>query len=59
LENLHKQEQKVALLVARTDNTAEYQGTIDHLVRRGLLVKSAPPTWFSPLMARYLTTYVG
>ena len=59
LENLHKQEQKVALLVARTDNTTEYQSTIDHLVRRGLLVKSAPPTWFSPLMARFLATYGG
>jgi len=59
LANLHEQEQKVALLLAQTDNTTEYQGTIDHLIRRGLLVKAAPPTWFSPLMARYLASYAG
>ncbi len=59
LANLHEQERKVALLLARTDNTTEYQDTIDHLVRRGLLVKSAPPRWFSPLMASFLITHNG
>ncbi len=59
LMNLHEHEQKVALRVARGQHTAEDQDVIDHLARRGLLVKSEPITWFSPLMAQFLSTYDG
>jgi hypothetical protein len=54
LDNLHDQEQAAALSVAHTDNTAEYQSTVDHLVRRGLLSESG--AWFSPLFAQFLKT---
>jgi hypothetical protein len=53
LANLHNQEQKVALLLTRTEDRAAYQGTVDHLVRRGLLTESG--AWFSPLFERFLS----
>ncbi len=59
LINLHEHEQEVALLVARSLHKAEHQDVIDHLVRRGMLLKLDPITWFSPLMAQFLTTYEG
>jgi hypothetical protein len=57
LLNLHRQEQAVALRLARGEQTAKDQAVIDHLARRGLLVKLDPPTWFSPLMAQFLAGY--
>jgi hypothetical protein len=59
LINLHMDEQQAALRLARGQHTPKDQAAIDHLARRGLLVKLNPPTWFSPLMAQFLTTYVG
>ena len=53
--NLHKQEQEVALLVAKGKPTADYKDIIDHLMRRGLLSESL--AWFSPLFAQFLSTY--
>jgi len=57
LANLHAHEQNVALRVARGQQTPEDHDVIDHLARRGLLVEAYPPKWFSPLMARFLSTY--
>ncbi len=59
LLNLHRHEQEVALRLARGEQTAKDQPVIDHLARRGLLVKLDPPTWFSPLMAQFLAAYEG
>jgi hypothetical protein len=55
--NLHEQEREVALQLARGLTKVEHQGIIDHLARRGVLVKTEPMTWFSPLMAQFLSTY--
>lgn len=57
LINMHEHEQEVALLVARGLHNNEHDDVIDHLVRRGMLVKLEPLTWFSPLMAQFLSTY--
>ncbi len=57
LINLHDHEQEVALLVARNLHQAEHQDVIDHLARRGILTNSNPITWFSSLMAQFLSTY--
>ena len=54
LANLHRQEQDVALLEARADDTAGYRDTVAHLVCRGLLSESG--AWFSPLFAQFLST---
>ncbi len=59
LLNLHQHEQQVALQSTQGQYTAEDQPVIDHLLRRGLLLKSDPITWFSPLMTRFLATYKG
>lgn len=59
LINLHKHEQQVALRVAKGQYSAEDQVVIDHLARRGLLVKLEPITWFSPLLAQFLSSYEG
>jgi hypothetical protein len=57
LENLHEWEQEVALRVAQGSYTVDDQDVMDHLIRRGLLVKLEPVTWFSPLMAQFLGNY--
>ena len=54
LSKLHRHEQEVALLLAQHQDTAEYQRAVAHLMRRGVLVKRDPVTWFSPLMAEFL-----
>lgn len=54
LEGLHEQEQEVALLVAKGRYTSAHMDTIDHLIRRGILLRTEPLQWFSPVMARYL-----
>ena len=56
LSNLHEPEQEVARLIAQDQHTAEHQDVMDHLVRRGLLLKQDPPTWFSPLFAHFLNS---
>jgi hypothetical protein len=54
LQNLHDQEQEVALRLVRGQAQPGDQETIDHLARRGL-VKSAPlRDWFSPVMAEFM-----
>uniref|UniRef100_A0A832M5C5 Uncharacterized protein n=1 Tax=Oscillatoriales cyanobacterium SpSt-402 TaxID=2282168 RepID=A0A832M5C5_9CYAN len=57
LRNLHEDEQEVALLAARRLHVAEHPAILDHLERRGVLVRSDPVTWFSPLMGQFLRTY--
>ncbi|MBN1993418.1 MAG: AAA family ATPase [Anaerolineae bacterium] len=57
LENLHKEEQEVALKIARGVRAAEDQAVLDHLLRRGVLVTLEPVTWFSPLLAQFLSVY--
>jgi ABC-type dipeptide/oligopeptide/nickel transport system ATPase component len=59
LLNLHDQEREVALLLVRGLAKAEHQDIINHLTRRGMLVKTEPMTWFSPLMAQILGNYQG
>lgn len=55
LEGLHEQEQQVALLVAKGQHTSAHMDTVDHLIRRGILLNTEPLQWFSPVMARYLS----
>lgn len=55
LECMHEQEQQVALLVAKGQYTSTHMDTVDHLIRRGILVTPRPPQWFSPVMAKYLS----
>lgn len=57
LLSLHEPEQEAACLAARGQHTAEHQALLDHLARRGLLVKQNPITWFSPLMEQFLKGY--
>ncbi len=57
LENLHQEEQDVALRAAQGSHTDEDKDIINHLMQRGLLVKAEPVTWFSPLMEQFLKTY--
>jgi hypothetical protein len=57
LINLHEHEQEVASLVVQGLHNIEHEDVIDHLVRRGMLVKLEPMTWFSPLMSQFLSTY--
>lgn len=62
LQGLHPQEQEVAVRAARGAlHPVRDLETLDHLARRGLLTKHEGDTieWFSPLMARYLSTYAG
>ncbi len=54
LEGLHEQEQEVALLVAKGQHTSAHMDTVDHLIRRGILLKTEPLQWFSPVVASYL-----
>ncbi len=54
LEGLHEQEQEVALLVAKGQHTSAHMDTVDHLIRRGILLKTDPLQWFSPVVASYL-----
>lgn len=54
-EGLHEQEQEVALLVAKGQHTSAHWDTVEHLVRRGILLKTEPLQWFSPVLARYLS----
>ncbi len=54
LDGLHEQEWEAALLVARGQHTAAHMDTVDHLIRRGLLLDGEPLRWFSPVFARYL-----
>lgn len=54
---LHAREMDVALLVAQGAHTADQADVIDHLERRGVLVRQNPGgdvRWFSPLMERFL-----
>ena len=57
LENLHPEEQEVALRIAQGAAAIEDQAIINHLMQRGLILKSKPVTWFSPLMGHFLSTY--
>lgn len=57
LRNLHVQERQAALRLARGQHIAEDRAALDHLMRRGLLVRLAPAAWFSPLMDRFLITF--
>lgn len=56
LANLHEDEQKVALLAAQGIHEPEHEDVLKHLMRRGLLVRLDPATWFSPLMSHVLKT---
>ena len=51
---LHAAERKAAVRVAQ--GRAADPHIVGHLVRRGLVSSSSPPTWFSPVMAHYLRT---
>ena len=53
-QNLHDQEQAVALRVARGQVLADDAPTISHLTTRGLLRSAARNEWFSPLMESFL-----
>jgi hypothetical protein len=58
---LHRAEQEAALLIARNAHTSAHASLVNHLERRGLLVRSESSgqlRWFSRLMERYLTTHV-
>jgi hypothetical protein len=57
LIGLHEDEQAAALLAAQRRHTTEQQALLDHLQRRGLLVKIDPVTWFSPVIDQFLSTY--
>ena len=57
LLSLHEDEQEVAQLVARGQHSTEHKEVVDHLIRRGLLIKQNPITWFSPLLEQFLRTY--
>jgi hypothetical protein len=52
LAGLHETERQAVLLAAQ--ERAASADTVDHLVRRGLIVNLNPPTLFSPVMAYYL-----
>jgi hypothetical protein len=57
LNNLHKDEQEAALAAAQGRYTAEHVELLDHLMRRGMLLKMEPVTWFSPLIDQFLSTF--
>ena len=57
LLSLHEQEKEVALQVARGSPGAEHQDTIDHLMRRGVLISLEPVTWFSLIFGQFLKAY--
>ena len=54
LDGLHRHEQEVARRLARGTATGEDQAVVDHLARRGLLVRGSGIRWFSPLFERFL-----
>ncbi len=58
-QGLHEQEQHVAIRAARAKQQPEDADTIDHLLRRGLIVQTNSIQWFSPLMAIFLENYGG
>lgn len=54
---LHKAERDVAFLVANSAHTPAHTNVINHLERRGLLIRNHPEghmRWFSQLFERYL-----
>ena len=57
LKNLHEDEQEAALAAAQGRDTAEHVELLDHLRRRGMLLKMEPVTWFSPVIDRFLSTF--
>jgi hypothetical protein len=57
LRNLHDEEQAVAVRLARGLQDDKDRPVMDHLVRRGLLVKFEPVTWFSPVWEQFLKNY--
>lgn len=59
LINLHKHEQMVALKIAKSSHVDKDRDVINHLANRGLLVRTEPPTWFSPLFEQILRTQEG
>ncbi len=58
-QNLHDQEQKVALHVAGGRILPDDAATISHLMTRGLLRSAARNEWFSPLMESFLLRQVN
>ncbi len=59
LQNLHPEEGQAAVRAAQGQQTPTDEDLLDHLARRGLLVKRAPVTWFSPVWAQFLKSYSG
>lgn len=57
LSNLHEHEQLVAVLTTQDRDTIEHEPVIDHLVRRGVLVRQDPITCFSPIVGQFLSGY--
>jgi hypothetical protein len=58
LRNLHEEEQTVAVRLAKGQATPADQDVVDHLIRRGVLAADGK-SWFSPLLAQFLSQYAG
>ncbi|RMD67183.1 hypothetical protein D6833_00535 [Candidatus Parcubacteria bacterium] len=56
VSKLHEHEQHVAFLIAQGRSAMEHKAVVEHLTRRGVLVKLSPPVWFSPLFGAYLSS---
>lgn len=58
LRGLHPEEQEVAVRLAQGRATPEDKDIANHLQRRGVLSADGK-SWFSPLLARFLSQYQG